>query len=136
MIKRDKDMYLPFWVCLLGIVFLIAACVCLGLTSSTSNYSLIGFVICLVIGVAAVLCWKNQCVKMIDDNTFIYTSMFGREHQYFFSEIRELKRNADSFTLILENGKVHIETCAIMSERFINAIDSVLEKLYNEDDLR
>ena len=126
--QREKDMYLPSWVCVLGIVFLVAACVCLVLTFSTSVYSLIGFVICLAIGAAAVLCWKNQGATMIDDDTFLYTSMFGTDHSYRFSDIRKLKKNADSFTLILENGKVHIENCAILSERFFNAIDSVLER--------
>ena len=127
--QRDKDLYLPFWVCILGLVFLLAACVCLVFKFTTSVYSLIGFVICLVLGISAILCWKNQSVKMIDDNNFVYTTMFGRENQYCFSDIRELKKNSDSFTLVLDNGKVHIESCAIMSERFINAVDSVLERL-------
>ncbi len=128
--QRNKDMYLPFWVCILGIVFLIGACVCLVLTFSISVYSLIGFVLCLPLGVAAILCWKNQGVKMTDDNNFIYTTMFGRENHYCFSEIRELRKNSDSFTLVLDNGKVHIENCAIMSKRFVNSVDSVLERLH------
>ncbi|MBR4579265.1 MAG: hypothetical protein IKO22_06625 [Oscillospiraceae bacterium] len=132
--QRDKDMYLPFWVCILGIVFLIGACVCLELTLSTSVYSLIGFVICLSLGAAEILCWKNQGVKIVDDNTFIYTTMFGREKHYCFSEIRELKKNSDSFTLVLDNGKVHIESCAIMSERFVNSVDSALKRLYDTGD--
>lgn len=129
MIQRNKDMYLPFWVCILGFVFFIGACVYLVLTFSTSVYNLIGFVICLPLGVGAILCWKNQGIKVIDDNNFIYTTMFGRENHYCFSEIRVLKKNSDSFTLVLDNGKVHIESCAIMSERLINSVDSVLERL-------
>lgn len=50
-----------------------------------------------------------------------------KKHQ--FLEIRELKQNSDSLTLVLENGKVHIESCAIMSKRFVNAVDSILEKM-------
>ncbi len=126
--RKDKDMYLPFWVCVLGIFFLIAACVLLASTFSSSVYSLIGFGICLALGVSAILCWKNQSIKMIDENTFVYTTMFGRENHYSFSDIQELKISQDSFTLILDHGKVHIENCAIMSESFIAALDSVIKR--------
>ena len=121
-------MYLPFWVCILGIVFLIAACVFLASTFSSSVYSLIGFGICLALGVSAILCWKNQSIKMIDGSTFVYTTMFGRKNHYSFSSIQELKISRDSFTLILDHGKVHIENCAVMSERFIAALDSVIKR--------
>lgn len=65
---------------------------------------------------------------MENDNTFIYSTMFGKEIRCYFSEIVELKKNPDSLTLVLSNGKVHIENCAILSERFMEKIDGILEK--------
>ena len=124
--QKNKDMYLPSWVCALGAVLLIASCVCLILCFLISLYLQIGFVVCFALGGAAILCWKNQGVNMIDDETFIYTTMFKREVQCRFSDIRELKENADSATLVLENNKVHIESCAILSDRFITAVKSAL----------
>ena len=108
--KKDKDMYLPVWVCCIGVLFLVAALVCLTFVFTTSANFLIGFVVCFGLGISAILCWKNQWIMMLD-------------------EIRELKQNSDSLTLVLENGKVHIESCAIMSKRFVNAVDSILEKM-------
>lgn len=63
------------------------------------------------------------------DITFVYTTMFGKEVQYSFSEIRELKQNADSSTVVLDNGKVHIESSAIMSEKFMDTLNNTLERL-------
>lgn len=77
-------------------------------------------------GSRGILCYKNQWVEMIDDNEFIYSTMFGNETKYYFSDIESLKQNADSMTLHLKNGKIHIESCAVISERFANAINSKL----------
>lgn len=126
--KKEKDVYLPVWVCWLGIAFLAAALVCFALAFAISVNWLLGFAFCLGLGIAAILCWKNQWVVMTDDHTFIYSTMFGRKTQHHMLELREYKQNSDSLTLILENGKVHIESCAIVSERFANAVDAVLEK--------
>ena len=45
-----------------------------------------------------------------------------------FSDITGLKRNADSMTLLVGTEKVHIESCAILSERLIKLIDKELSK--------
>jgi len=130
MSHKDKDMYLPVWLCGLGIGFLIATVVLIVFAWLATIYCLIAAIVCLGFGVSAILCWKNQWSMMVDNHTFIYSTMFGRKIQYHFSEIRDLKEHSDSATLILENGKVHIERCAIMSDRFVDAINVALKK-YN-----
>ena len=114
---KEKDMHMPAWLCVLGCVLLAGALACLVLCFVVSVYALIGFALCLCLGVAAILCYKNQ---------FIYSTMFGNETKYYFSDIESLKQNADSMTLHLKNGKIHIESCAVISERFANAINSKL----------
>lgn len=125
--RKDKDMYLPFMVCGLGIFFMAAALGCLVMTFMSYLW-LLGFVFCGAMGGAAILCWKNQWAEMTSGDTFIYSTMFGRETEYHFSEIRGLKQRSDSMTLILESGKVHVEECAVISERFAAALDAALEK--------
>ena len=55
---------------------------------------------------------------MIDNDTFIIVQCLEEKSSIIF-EIRDLKKSiANLLTSILENGKVHIERCAIMSDRF------------------
>lgn len=125
---HKKDMYLPVWVCGLGVMFLLICLVCIIMCFSTSPYSVIGYlvgaVICLCISVAAILCWKNQWVEIQNEHEFVYSTMFGRQIKYRFSEITGTKRYKDSMTLLLESGKVHIEYCATVSDRFARRISS------------
>ena len=55
--------------------------------------------------------------------------MFGKEYTCRFSQIREMKVNSDSFTLILDSCKVHIESMAVMSERFSSALDAAVKRI-------
>ena len=116
--KHEKDVYLPGWVLGLGIFLLLAAVGCIVLGFLVSLYALIGTVICLGLGIAAVLCWKNQWIQVVNDREFLYSTMFGRQSRHSFSEIRDLKLNTDSMSLILEDQKVHVEACAVVSDRF------------------
>ena len=89
---KDKDMYLPVWVLGLGIVFLVGALICMVLTFTISIFSLIGFVICMGFGIAAVLCWKNQWAIMGDNNSFVCSTMFRNKKQYLFTDGRRRGR--------------------------------------------
>lgn len=127
--NRKKDMYLPTWVCWAGLFFIVVAIGCLiGAILSSNLLLVIGMMVCFGIGISAVLCWKNQWVQMVDSDSFVYSTMFGNETQYDFTQVRELRLHGDSATLILETGKIHIEECAILSKRFEEAIDWALAK--------
>lgn len=126
--NKDKDMHLPAWVLGLGIFFLALALACVVLTFTVSAGFLIGAAGSAGLGVAAVLCWKNQWAVMVDHDSFEYSTMFGEKTLYYFADITELKRNSDSFSLFCGDGKIHIESCAILSDRFIDAVDAVLAK--------
>ena len=84
--------------------------------------------ICGGLGIAAWLCWKNQTIRIVDDDTFEYTTFLGKTTVYRFSDIKELRVNQDSMTLILANGKVHIESMVHMSETLANKIDQAINK--------
>ena len=123
------DMYLPdflkyfgFFLDAISLAFLIGAVI-------TQAWGLIiGALIFGVLGIAAWLCWKNQTVRIINDDQFEYTTFLGKTTIYRFSDIKELRPNADSMTLILTNGKVHIESMVYMSERLADRIGEAINK--------
>ena len=110
----EKDMYLPAW--LLG----LAAVLCV-IFIHDRLLMIPCAVICALVGIAAALCWNNQWIEVINEEEFVYSSMFGRKKTYRFADIVEVKKNADSQDLIFSDGKVHIESCAVVSANLINS---------------
>ena len=128
-ITPRADMFLPNWLMGFGIILDIAAATFLILAFVSQVWGLlIGFVISGLLGIAAWLCWKNQSIKIVDETRFEYTTFLGKKTVYRFSEIKKLRLNQDSFTLFVGNGKVHIESCARISQKLIDKIDEALEK--------
>ncbi len=81
-----------------------------------------------VLGIAALLCWKNQAIRMISEEEFEYTTMFGNTHRYAFRDITGLRQNQDSLTLLVGKNKIHIESMAVISRRLADRIDRALEQ--------
>ena len=131
--KPRADMFLPLWVNLLGIFLDACALVLLAATVITGNYLLLTAVAFFaVLGILAYLCWRNQTVRMLDSSRFEYTSFLGKKTVYRFSDIKELKVNSDSLTLLVGDGKVHIESCVNISAEFIERVDAVLAEKNGE----
>ena len=123
------DMYLPMWLLAFGLVLLVAAIGCvIGFIASFSIGWIIAAVICALIGVAAVMCWKNQTIRVIDEETFEYTTFLGNKKVYSFSDIHGLKVSSDSMTLFVGDGKVHIESSALISKRLSKKINAGLNQ--------
>ena len=123
------DMFLPNWLMGFGLFLDVASVACLISAFVTQAWELIlGFAITGVTGIAALLCWKNQSIRVLDENRFEYTTFLGNKTIYYFSEIKKLRVNGDSFTLFVGNGKVHIESCVTISKKLINKIYEALEK--------
>ena len=129
---KDKDVYLPVWILGLGIFLLAVACACIVLSFTLSSVMYIIAILFIPLGIAAVLCWRNQWIEMTGSNEFVYSTMFGSKKTYSFSEIIGLKNNPDSIDLVMESGKVHIEACAVVSDRFRNALENRLRIIYPE----
>ena len=62
--------------------------------------------------------------------------MFGNKYVYRFDDIKHLRLNKDSMTLFVADGKVHIESCAILSDRFVNLVNQKLEEKQNAGNIR
>lgn len=123
------DMFLPDFLKYFGFFLDAVAGVFLIAMFITQIWGLIiGVLLCGGLGIAAWLCWKNQTIRIIDDDTFEYTTFLGKTTIYRFSDIKELRTNQDSLTLILANGKVHIESMVCMSETLFDKIQAALPK--------
>lgn len=121
------DMYLPFWLLVLSLVLFICTVIAgCGFISDISTGSTICACICFVVGVAALLCWRNQQIVMISEDAFEYTTFLGHKYVYQFSEITDLKERNDSMTLLVGKKRVHIESCAILSDRFVKRVNHEL----------
>lgn len=121
------DMYLPSWLLAFGIVLAAGAVGMLVAFLITWNLIFTAIAaICALLSAAAVLCWRNQTIRIVDENTFQYTTFLGNTKTYAFSDIRSLRKNSDSFTLYVGDGKVHVESIAVLSDRLVNKINEAV----------
>ncbi len=123
------DMYLPDVLLAMGITLLLAG-VGLAVFALWEMLLWAGLLSPLVVGlgIAAVLCWRNQTIHMLSDEEFVYTTFLGTSYQFRFDTIEGARQNNDSITLFVDGRKVHIESMAILSERLADAINRQLEK--------
>ncbi len=123
------DMFLPDFLKYFGFFLDAAAVAFLAGAFITRNYALlIVTLIAGALGVAAWLCWKNQTIQIVDSNHFAYTTFLGKTTVYRFSDITGMKVNSDSMTLLLTNGKVHIESMVCMSQALYEKIEAALDR--------
>ena len=128
------DMFLPLWLLAFAIIMLVAG-VAVGIYAAVelSVGAVVGAVVCLGLGIMALLCWKNQSIVVLSDESFEYSTFLGNKKEYRFQDITGLKQNNDSMTLFVGNEKVHIESCALLTDRLIELINAQLEKLQGEE---
>lgn len=121
------DMYLPDWVLAMGLVLICGGIVLAVIVFAAFEFKLLLLAAALLLlGAAAVLCWRNQTIRILDDHRFEYTTFLGNGRVYYFSEIAGLKRNSDSMTLLVADGKVHIENCAVFTKALADRINAAL----------
>ncbi len=126
--QSRADMYLPDRLLSMSLVFLAGGIVCAIIAIfKFAVWAIVFAVLGVVLGIFAFLCWKNQSIRIISDEQFTYTTMFGNVHTYSFSDIEGLRRNKDSMTLFVAGEKVHIESMALISDRLAELIDKALE---------
>ena len=122
------DMYMPERMLAMALVFLAGGTGC-------AIFAIFRFVIWAVVfavlgigfGIFALLNWKNQSIRIISDEQFVYTTIFGTKKTYNFRDIQGLRRNQDSMTLFVANEKVHIESMAVLSDRLVDLINERLK---------
>lgn len=129
--EPHADMYLPERLLAMALVMLAGGTACaIFAVFRFSVGVLIGAAVALGFGIIALLCWKNQSIRIISGEEFEYTTFLGNKRLYRFSDIKGLRKNQDSLTLFVGDDKVHIESMAVISERLANSINKELEKLH------
>ncbi len=114
--KPKADMYLPDYVMTLGVVMLcVGAGFVIAFIFLHAVWMMVTAAIAVLIGVAALMCWKNQMIRIVSDKKFEYTTFWGNKYTYYFDEITKIRKNSDSTTVFIGKRKVHIEENAIVS---------------------
>ena len=133
--KKDKDVYLPFKVCLYGIGFIAVGIGSIYVSFTEKPIFMLCAIAFIGFGLSAILCWKNQWIKMINSREFIYSTMFGNKRTYKFSDITKATRNVNmgkfitsNITININNKKVYIDGEAIVSRRFAEIINKTAGK--------
>lgn len=125
--RPRADMYLPERLLAMALVFLAGGTVFGVLFLLTKTlWMVLAAVGGLAFGIVALLCWKNQSIRMISDEEFEYTTFLGNTYRYAFKDITGLRKNQDSLTLFVGEKKVHIESMAIITERLAQQINQEL----------
>ena len=123
------DMYLPDRLLAMSLVFLAGGIGCaIFAIFKFAVWAVVCAILGIALGAAAFLCWKNQMIHVISEEQFTYTTMFGNTSTFSFSDVQGLRKNQDSLTLFVADKKVHIESMAVLSDRFINLINNALSK--------
>ena len=117
------DMFLPVKVLSLAPVMLIAGVVFAVIAAIKGTTAL-----AVLAPICIMLCWRNQKIVMLSDDELEYSTFLGKKTVYRFDEIKMLRRNKDSMTLYVGEGKVHMESSAIFTERLLERINRQLAK--------
>ena len=126
------DMYLPERALAMCLVYLAVGSACgIWALISGAMWSVIVAAMGIGLGVVLLLCWKNQTIQILNDEEFVYTTMFGKHHTYRFADIQGLRRNKDSMTMFVSGEKVHMESMAVLSDRLVDLINRELERIHS-----
>jgi hypothetical protein len=130
---RKADMQAPRKVAVFGIAMVLsgiflAVIAILSLTWSMLFFAFFSFVSAAV----AFLSYKFCRIFVLSDTEFQYTTFLGKKKIYKFEHIRWVKSNYDSRVIVLVDGKIHIESNAILSERLKVLFNKELERSYRE----
>jgi len=128
--KPRADMYLPDWLLLLGVFFLFVGLVIVIISITILHIIILPLGIgIMIVGVLAVLCWRNQSIRIVSSTEFEYKTFMGRKIRYRFDEIHGIRENNDSMTMFVGEGKVHIESCAIFTKELYKVLGETLRNI-------
>ncbi len=124
------DMYLPLWLLAMGLVLCTGALGVIIFSVISFRWLWCGLgALAMLIGILAILCWKNQTVVVISEEEFVYTTFLGNKKTYRFDRIKRLVKHNDSMTLYVGDGKVHMESSALVTKRFSAKINEALQNI-------
>lgn len=129
------DMFFPAWFFSLALICFVFG-VIMAVVFIAVRLPLFLILIALVMilfGIVTIAWWKNQTIRMLPNDTFVYSTFLGKKTVYSFHQIKGIKRGIDSVTLYVGEGKVHIESVAILTDRLVQRFDQRLKELEQKE---
>ena len=125
------DMFMPASFFIMGLLFVLIGGIfeIVFVVLQISVLLIVFAAVMVFLGVALLLCWKNQTIRMVSDDAFEYSTFLGNKTIYYFNQIKGMKINSDSATLFVADGKVHIDSVAVVTERLEDRINKQLEEI-------
>lgn len=135
--EKKADMHLPIRVATFGaaMAFCGIFLVILAIIASAAAMMFLA-ILSILIAVFAFLSYKFQRIHILSDEEFEYSTFFGKKKIYKFEHVRAVRVNADSRTLIFSNGRINIESNAILSERLRLLFNKELARIQRENEER
>ena len=100
----------------LSSAFLILDLILLFSSTAFTVYAIVKNAVLLLLSVPfvcffvyGVFSWNNRVIRMLSDDTFEFTTSFGRKKLYHFSDITDLKKDRDSRILCVAHEKIFIK---------------------------
>ena len=132
---EKADMHLPTKLPAFGLALILFGFILVALfVISHALPALLIAIVVFLISPYAFLCYKFQRIHIISDEEFEYTNFLGKKTVFKFSDICGIKLNSDSQTILLTNGKVHIESMAILSDSLREKFNTELERVYKKEE--
>ncbi len=134
-LKKDKnnepraDVYISSFLLVFSLfLILVGISVTIVLFFNFNIWIIVGSVFFILLGILTFMCWKNQTIRIISEDKFVYTTFLGNSYEYRFNDITKIKSNADSTTIFVGKKKVHIESIAVVSDRFSNLLNKAIKE--------
>ena len=124
------DMFLPKWILASAILLCMISVLNLVLVLLMEDWDLFYNVMTdIPIGIILFLCWRNQTIKILDEDTFRYTTFWGKKYIYHFSRIKCIRVGLTGIALVTPKGKpnVPIEGAARVTRPLAEKLNMQLE---------
>ena len=117
----------------LSSAFLILDLILLFSSTAFTVYAIVKNAVLLLLSVPFVCFFRiwgilleQSRIRMLSDDTFEFTTSFGRKKLYHFSDITDLKKDRDSRILCVAHEKIFIKDLAFVSDRFEARVQQAL----------
>ena len=134
-LKKDKDgnpradVYISSFLLVFGLFLIVGGVgIAIVLFFHFNIWIIVGSICCILLGVLAIMCWKNQTLRVISEEEFEYTTFWGNTYECRFKDITAIKYNNDSTTIFVGNKKIHIESIAVVSDRFSDLLSKAIKE--------
>lgn len=125
--KADMFMGRAMLLCIIIIFLCALVLVVLGALMENWGEIILGGVY-IVLSIPMFLWWRNQSIKILDEDTFRYTNMFGKKSIHSFSRIRHIRVYITSISLLVGRKRIFIDGGALVTRQMADKFNGILEQ--------